>query len=91
MTGRPAVVLPDTLHELLRARIEVDATEQYGYGIRTRGTGIDLALFHAGLLPGFASYDEVRPGERLSVTVLSNLDTADAAAIGRNLASMARV
>ena len=41
-------------------------------------------------MPGFVAYNEVRPADELSVVVLSNLDTADAFRVGRNLDALAR-
>jgi hypothetical protein len=84
------VVNPDTLDQLLRARVETHPAEQYGYGIQSREVRGRPTYFHKGWVAGFTSYDEVQPATGVSVTVLSNLDTTDATRIGRNLASMAR-
>ncbi|HEV7652467.1 MAG TPA: serine hydrolase domain-containing protein [Actinophytocola sp.] len=89
LTGSPAIADQDTLAELLRPRVEVNALEQYGYGIQIREAGGRAVYFHDGGVPGFASYNEVQPGTGVSVVVLSNLGIADAEHIGRTLASMA--
>jgi len=90
LTDSPMIAEPETLAELLRPRVEVNALEQYGYGIQTRKVGGQTAYFHSGGLPGFASYNEIQPGAGVSVTVLSNLGTANADHIGRTLATMAQ-
>ena len=90
LTDTPAVAKPDTVAQLLRPRTQLNAVDQYGYGIETRGTGPDTAHFHAGSIPGFATYHEIHPASELSIIVLSNLDTANATSIGRNLASLSR-
>jgi len=56
---------------------------------RGRRAGV-LPRWLGGWVAGFASYNEVQSVMRVSVSVLSNLDTIDATRIGRNLASMAR-
>lgn len=89
LTGRPAVVHADTLAELLRARVETAPTERYGYGIRSHDVLGAQAFFQRGLMAGYSSYDEVQPATGVSVVVLSNLDTVDAAGIGQTLAAMA--
>jgi CubicO group peptidase (beta-lactamase class C family) len=88
LTGTPAAAKPGTVDQLLRPRVQFNAVEQYGYGIMTRGTGRGTTHFHAGNIAGFATYHEIRPATGLSIIVLSNLDTANATSIGRNLASL---
>jgi CubicO group peptidase (beta-lactamase class C family) len=90
LTGAPEIVDHDTLAELLRPRVEVNALEQYGYGIQSREVGGRTVYFHSGEVPGFASYNEIQPGTSVSVVVLSNLHTANADHVGRTLAEMAR-
>lgn len=102
MTARPSSWCPaipsrsecqlthrDTLAELLRPRTPAPPMGQYGYGVITRGTGAAVEHFHDGGVPGFAAYDEIRPADRLSVTVLSNLQTVDVNTVGRTLVLMA--
>jgi len=62
---------------------------EYGYGIYTRGTGDATTHGHPGGVPGFGAYNAIRPADKLSVVVLSNLATADAINIGRELANLA--
>jgi CubicO group peptidase (beta-lactamase class C family) len=90
LTGEPEIVDHDTLAELLRPRVEVNALEQYGYGIQSREVGGRTVYFHSGEVPGYASYNEIQPGTGVSVAVLSNLGTANADHIGRTLAEMAQ-
>ena len=90
MTGDPAVVDGKTLDELLRARVEATPLQQYGFGMASRDVDGEPAYFHEGWVAGFTSYNEVQPATRVSVTVLSNLDTVDATRIGRGLAAIAR-
>jgi CubicO group peptidase (beta-lactamase class C family) len=90
LTGEPAVVEKDTLAQLLKPRVAADNGGRYGYGIYTIGTGDAAVHGHPGAVPGFVAYNEVRPADDLSVVVLSNLDTANAFRIGRNLDAFAR-
>lgn len=90
LTGSPALVDQDTLADLLRPRLPAPPLGQYGYGIMTRGSGAATVHFHDGGVPGFASYDEIRPADRLSVTVLSNLESADGFEVSKTLALMAK-
>lgn len=85
LTGSPALVEQNTLAQLIRPRVAADQGTQYGYGLYTLGTGDTTVHFHGGGLPGFATYNEIRPAAGLSIVVLSNLDTAEAVEIGRNL------
>jgi len=89
LTGTPALVKPDTLAQLLRPRVDADATGRYGYGLFTLGTGDAAIHFHGGWLAGFSTYNEIRPATTLSIVVLSNLDTADTMGVGRDLATLA--
>ena len=89
LTGTPTIVKPDTLAQLLQPRVAAEPGAQYGYGIYTRGTGDTTTNFHDGSLEGFSTYNEIRPATKLSIVVLSNLGTADARRIGRNLAALA--
>jgi CubicO group peptidase (beta-lactamase class C family) len=89
LTGTPTIVKPDTLAQLLQPRVAAEPGAQYGYGIYTRGTGDTTTHFHDGSLEGFSTYNEIRPATKLSIVVLSNLGTADARRIGRNLAAFA--
>jgi len=89
LTGTPAIVKEDTLAQLLRPRVAVDHGAQYCYGIGTEGTGDGTTYSHSGGVPGFATYNEIRPATALSIVVLSNLETTDAIRIGHNLAMLA--
>ena len=89
LTAGPPIVSRDTLDQLFRPRAKVSELEQYGYGVRVGGTPADPIYFHGGTVLGYKSYNEIRPSSGLSVTLLSNLNTADAELIGHNLASLA--
>jgi CubicO group peptidase (beta-lactamase class C family) len=89
-TANPSIVARDTLAQLVRPRIAVTGTDQYGYGILIGGTTDDPTYAHNGGIPGFTSYNEVHPTSGLSITMLSNLGTADPDRIGHKLASLAR-
>jgi CubicO group peptidase (beta-lactamase class C family) len=86
LTGAPAIVERATLDQLFRPRVPTGrGDEQYGYGTMTRGTGEETIHYHEGGIPGFSSYNGIRPATRLSITVLGNLDAVDALGIGGNL------
>jgi D-alanyl-D-alanine carboxypeptidase len=87
LTGSPDL---GPVADLLAPRVPTNAVEQYGYGIESRGDGAARTYSHSGLLPGVATYLEIRPRDRLSVVVLSNLDHVDAKGIGRNLMALAK-
>jgi CubicO group peptidase (beta-lactamase class C family) len=89
LTGNPAVVGQDTLAELLKPRVDAAPGERYGYGIETRGTGETATHGHGGSVTGFKTYILVQPATRLSVIVLSNLETAEPETIARNLTALA--
>lgn len=81
LTATPAIVTQDTLAQLLRPRVAIGDSEQYGYGIQTRGTGNSTTHFHSGDMTGFHSYSEVRPATTLSIVVLSNIDVVNLATL----------
>jgi D-alanyl-D-alanine carboxypeptidase len=85
----PAIVERDTLAQFLKPRVAAEPGAQYGFGIETRGNGDATAHFHTGGTDGFSTYSEIRPATNLSIIVLSNLESADAPRIGRNLAALA--
>lgn len=89
LTATPAIVKPDTLTQLMQPRVAAEQGAQYGYSIYTLGTGDATTHFHTGGIPGFATYNEIRPATKLSIVVLSNLDTVDTLRIARNLAALA--
>lgn len=89
MTGDPPVVSRDTLAELFRPRVQADGLDYYGYGILVRDTNSNPIYHHNGMVPGFKSYNEIRPASKLSVTVLSNVETVNVDAIGLAIASLA--
>jgi CubicO group peptidase (beta-lactamase class C family) len=89
LAGAPAIVEPDTLAQFLRPRVAAEPGARYGYGIETRGTGDATSHFHTGGTDGFSTYSEIRPATELSIVVLSNVESADAPRIGRNLAALA--
>src|ERR1700741_3226319 len=59
MAGDPAVVDPDTLDELLRARIESTPLERYGFGMASRDVDGETAFFHEGMGGGFSLVQRV--------------------------------
>ena len=88
LTGTPAIVKPDTLAELLRPRVATGGGEKYGYGIQTSGTGNATTHFHDGAIEGFSTYSQIRPATKLSIVVLSNLDTVNAGHVASTLANL---
>jgi CubicO group peptidase (beta-lactamase class C family) len=90
MTADPPVVSRDTLAQLFRPRLGGDVGDQYGYGISIRGSADNPTYYHDGKIPGFESYNEIRPATKLSVTVLSNLFTSSVVTIGNTLANLAQ-
>jgi CubicO group peptidase (beta-lactamase class C family) len=88
-TANPSIVARDTLAQLVRPRVAVTGTDHYGYGIFVGGKTDDPIYAHDGGIPGFSAYNEIRPTKGLSITMLSNLGTADPSMIGHNLASLA--
>ncbi|HEV8557683.1 MAG TPA: serine hydrolase domain-containing protein [Actinophytocola sp.] len=89
-TANPSIVARDTLAQLVRPRIAVTGTDHYGYGIFINGMIDDPIYVHNGGNPGFSAYNEIRPTSGLSITMLSNLETADPNVIGHTLARLAR-
>ena len=83
LTGSPSVVAKATLAQLFIPRVSADEGSQYGYGLRISGTTDKTVYFHTGSGNGFTSYNEIRPANGLSLTVLSNLGTANIRAIGQ--------
>jgi D-alanyl-D-alanine carboxypeptidase len=86
LTGSPAIVPPGTLAQLLEPRVDTGKGSRYGYGIETRVIRDATVHFHGGMVDGFRSHSEIHPGTKLSIVVLSNLDTADPSRIASNLA-----
>jgi D-alanyl-D-alanine carboxypeptidase len=100
LTADPPVVSRDTLAQLLRPRVQAHGQEHCaassaaqtcasGYGIYVGGTPDNPIWFHTGLFAGFVSRNEIHPDKRLSVTILSNLATANFANISDTLFRLA--
>lgn len=89
LTGKPAIVPPSVITELLTPRVGSGPDERYGYGVATRGTGALATHGHGGLVPGFKSQVLTQPATGLSVVVLSNLESADPYSIAENLVALA--
>ena len=88
-TGTPPVVSRETLAQLVLPRPKIDDQTHYGYGIFIRGTAEKPIYSHTGQVPGYTSYNAVQPATSLSVTVLSNLNTANPDQIGDKLVNLA--
>jgi CubicO group peptidase (beta-lactamase class C family) len=65
------------------------ATDQgYSYGLFIAAEPRGELVYHVGHIDGFFTYNGFYPASRLSVVVLSNLETTNVLQIGRRLASM---
>ena len=57
----------------------------YGFGLTIRPEANCTWVAHSGAWQGFRSYYAFLPERHLSVVVLANLDSADAATIGKRI------
>jgi CubicO group peptidase (beta-lactamase class C family) len=93
LTRTPAVVQAATLADMFTPRVPIDRAapdkRQYGYGWDVAGPSSDVTYSHGGNIDGFAAFNLIRPRDQLSITVLSNLESADSDVIARNLATIA--
>ncbi len=60
----------------------------YGYGLFIAAEPRGELVYHVGHIDGFFTYDSFYPASKLSVVVLSNLETTNVLQIGQKLASM---
>ncbi len=60
----------------------------YGYGLFIAAEPQGRLIYHVGHIDGFFTYSGFYPASKLSVVVLSNLETTNVLQIGRTLASM---
>ena len=73
---------PSTLAQMFVPRMAINPanpkSDWYGYGlaIRSPGPSGNVRYFHAGGVPGFLAFNEIRPQHELSITVLSNMGTS---------------
>jgi CubicO group peptidase (beta-lactamase class C family) len=72
----------------LRSEMFTPFLRDYAFGWRVDRPGDRLRISHPGLIDGFATYIARYPDDHVTVIVLSNLDSADAAGIGDYLASL---
>jgi CubicO group peptidase (beta-lactamase class C family) len=72
----------------LRGQMFTPFLGDYAYGWKVDRPGDRLRISHPGLIDGFATYLARYPDDRVTVIVLSNLDSADATGIGDYLASL---
>jgi CubicO group peptidase (beta-lactamase class C family) len=79
LTGTPPIVAAGTLAQIFVPRMAINPaapkTDWVGYGIviRSYGPTGSLRYFHGGQVPGFVAFNEIRPQQQLSITVLSNM------------------
>jgi CubicO group peptidase (beta-lactamase class C family) len=64
------------------------SAQEYGYGWKISRPGGRLQIGHAGLMDGFASYMARYPDDRVTIIVLSNMDSADPPGISAYLATL---
>lgn len=60
----------------------------YGYGLFIAAEPQGRLIYHVGYIDGFFAYSGFYPASKLSIVVLSNLETSNVLQIGRTLASM---
>jgi CubicO group peptidase (beta-lactamase class C family) len=72
----------------LRSQMFTPFLRDYAFGWKVDRPGDRLRISHPGLIDGFATYIARYPDDHLTVIVLGNLDSADAAGIGDYLASL---
>lgn len=60
----------------------------YGYGLFIAAEPQGRLIYHVGRIDGYLTYNGFYPASKLSVVVLSNLETTNVLQIGRTLASM---
>ncbi|MCU1681936.1 MAG: beta-lactamase [Amycolatopsis sp.] len=94
LTGTPQIVALDTLAELLTPRVPQDAgspdeSDWYAYGVRVINRSADVTYGHSGGINGYRSYNLVKPRQQLSITVLSNTESAQSQGIAEALARLA--
>jgi CubicO group peptidase (beta-lactamase class C family) len=90
--GDPTVAHDDTLADLQRPRVATAQNTWYGYGVESRGRSMSAieSYGHSGQIPGFNSYEEIRPSTDVTVTVLANMNltTQPVDDFGHHLADM---
>jgi CubicO group peptidase (beta-lactamase class C family) len=72
----------------LRSQMFTPFLRDYAFGWMVDRPGDRLRIRHPGLIDGFATYIARYPDDHVTVIVLGNLDSADAAGIGDYLASL---
>jgi CubicO group peptidase (beta-lactamase class C family) len=72
----------------LRSQMFTPFLRDYAFGWKVDRPGDRLRISHPGLIDGFATYIARYPDDHVTVIVLSNLDSSDAAGIGDYLASL---
>jgi len=72
----------------LRSQMFTPFLRDYAFGWKVDRPGDRLRISHPGLIDGFATYIARYPDDHVTVIVLGNLDSADAAGIGDYLASL---
>lgn len=76
------------LSAALRSQMFTPFLRDYAFGWKVDRPGDRLRMSHPGLIDGFATYIARYPDDHVTVIVLGNLDSADAAGIGDYLASL---
>jgi hypothetical protein len=69
-------------------RLNDGKTQDYGFGWTLNKTNGHRAVSHGGGIPGFSTYIARYPDDKLTVVVLTNLDSGNADRIARNIASV---
>jgi CubicO group peptidase (beta-lactamase class C family) len=72
----------------LRSQMFTPFLRDYAFGWKVDRPGDRLRISHPGMIDGFATYIARYPDDHVTVIVLGNLDSADAAGIGDYLASL---
>jgi CubicO group peptidase (beta-lactamase class C family) len=76
------------LPQALRSQMFTPFLNGYAYGWKVAQPDGRLQLSHPGLIDGFATFVARYPDDRVTVIVLSNMDTSDVVGIGNHLATL---
>ena len=92
-TNRPAIVPAALLRTMFTPHVAIDPSQPksvaYGYGWFIAGHGPSLSYSHDGDINGFVSYNELFPHSRVTIVVLSNLESSDVRDLVDGLAAIA--
>jgi CubicO group peptidase (beta-lactamase class C family) len=87
------IVSADTLSQMLTGRVVMDPTQPlesstYGYGLEFAAAPYEGWCMHGGGIEGFRAFNGFDPEQRLSITVLSNMEITDMGPIAVELVAV---